>query len=173
MSQGHEKLVNCGVITYDVTKTDLAFKVTEIDSNGWLHLSIAKGGNSDEIGRVNEDSAATATRVDFFIYQGNNQFCVREVANGSTSYSQPVYEGTVICKDVAHTFGIRKVGEHWYPAIDGVVKTAKTSYRLDKFMETNGTALRFGIGANGPEFKAEDIGIINANTLWQAIPLQT
>lgn len=151
--------------SYDVSKYDLAFKVTNTNS-GWINLSVTKSDVVEGINKVLEDPTAPATRVDFLIYLNDGAFCVKNVNEGADSYNQVVYNNTVNALNAAHTFGLREIDGHWYPAIDGVACTlsgtdSAISYRLDKFMQDNGsTALRFAIGGEN-SIKIENTGIVD------------
>lgn len=145
---------------YNVEKYDLSFKVTE--ASEWINLAVTKADNLDNIGKPIEDISASATRVDFLIKVSDGKLYVKEAADGATDYTDLYYSEQVTALNTAHTFGLREVGGHWYPAVDGVTCTSAVSARLDAFMAENGSSsLRFAIGGNGTDnFKAENVGVV-------------
>lgn len=145
--------------TYNAEEYDLSFMVTE--AGDFINLAVTNGSDLENIGKPQEDSSVTATRVDFLISTADSGFYVKE-STGTEGYTDLSYDEKVTALNTAHTFGLRKADGHWYPAIDGVALTSQISERLDKFIEENGcSSLRFAIGGDGKsEFKAENVGIV-------------
>lgn len=151
---------------YDLSANSLCFRFTGRPENGWIHLSVASDATVEQIGGVLHEEAAP-TRVDFLIYQSNNAFC-QQSTNPSVGESMYIYDGTVNCNNITHTFGITKQGDNWYPVIDGVVKNNAVSPYLNEFMSKNDvTKLRLGIGASG-DFALENVKTVSNKTVWQA-----
>lgn len=159
------------VDTYDLTEVDLAFKFTKLPktgNQGFIHLSIASGDDISSIGSalIYEENP---THVDFINYIYNNAFCRQSLNPNGSSKSMEVYNYNTNCDNTMHTFGIRKVGEHWYPALNGVVLDNKISTTLDKFIEINGVnKLRFGIGGVQGDFSIETVKVVNNTQKWKA-----
>lgn len=163
-AQNAGSIISCS--TYDLSNTVLSFKLTEIPENSWVHLSVTKGDSLDSIASP-LSYESTPSRVDFLIYSDYSSFCLYTKKSDGT-YSQLVYNGTIDCAGVTHSFGVTKKDGNWYPVIDGVTKTT-ISDELNKFMDNNDiTKLRFGIGAAGGDFRIEGVKVIAKSSIWQA-----
>lgn len=131
---------------YDVTKTDLSFKFTSPQANFYV-LTVAVSAGEVGSTLVYEE---TPTRVDFLIYNGNNAFCRQSTDSADGAVSQDVYGNIDFNDNISHTFGIVQQGDNWYPVVDGNVKNNVVSEKLNVFMNTNGSELRYGIGVYNP-----------------------
>lgn len=161
-SQG--SIISCS--SYSINDTELSFKFTQIPDNGWIHLSLAKDISLNDIASpISYENIPS--RIDFLIYAYNGAFCLRTPKSDGTA-SQLVYEGTIDCENVAHSFGITNKDGNWYPVIDGKIKE-KASDALNSFMSDGGSEkLRFGIGAAGGDFKIEDVRTVEKALIWEA-----
>lgn len=149
--------------TYDLNNTALSFKFTQISASAGLHLSIARNTDLNSISALLKYEE-TPTRVDFLIYGGKTLCLQFTDINGEPM--QTLY-GDIDFKNVTHTFGITKQGDNWYPVIDGNVKNNNVSEKLNSFMNTNGTVVRFGIGVISGDFKVENVKTVTLEKLWE------
>ncbi len=142
---------------YDVNKTALQFKITDV--RNWIWFSLSKTDVSDSTVLTN-DEAQDANRVVFIITPKLSaiqaQFSIwhdkRENVMRTINFDWYTND---------HTLDVRKAGNgHWYLTIDGKMIQNQISEYLDTFMELNSTSeLYYGIGGNGC-FGAEDIKVV-------------
>lgn len=153
---------------YDITKTDITFTINQANPN--FRLTLAKNDVSSNISVPTELailSDTNKTRLDFIASNENtNYFYIREIKfdenNNIQNNGFAIYSTVGAWSDkTTYTFGLRKDGEHWYPAVNGKIIKANAnngeSLRLDDFIDTNGTVLRFGIGGRNDTFNAVDV----------------
>lgn len=170
---------------YDISSTDLSFYAGDLGNAGFVRLAVvAPFGKSYLINDEDwQKEYYNLTQLEFWYYLPNNQLVLKFKAAGEGA-KQVWFEcddnGTNL-RNQTCTFGFRYDIEDlkWYPAINGkVYKNYNTSKKwaggnigfdgidgleyIQRFIEANGTDLRFGIAANK---EVTDFSVKNADVI--------
>lgn len=158
---------------YDLTKYDVSFKYTT--TSGYLSLFISENGGLDYSKMEGSADIGSTNHIEFAAaYDGswvtipNPNYSGNENQNGD-------YGTGLIDFSVPHSYGVRKLGGHWYWAVDGkVLNTQTISQRLDDFMTQKGTTeFYISVGTNfstaeNTRYTAEDLKIVKQAELGDA-----
>ena len=148
---------------YDLTKYDVSFK---FESTGYLSLFISENGKFDYSQMKGSNDISTTDHIEFAASTDGDWTSIPNPNYGENQAGSEAYGGGLIDFNVAHSYGVRKCGEHWYFAVDGkVLNTDTISKRLDDFMTKKSTTeFYISVGTNnsgdGTKYTAEDLKIV-------------
>ena len=136
---------------YDITRYDIRFRLTDFQ-NGWIGFTIAQSAAPEEIS-PDGFAGTEADRLDFMIYTTDNALRIKQLGGDGFS-SQPDYAQFSNIASGEHTFGLRKIGDSWYPAIDGIPyilrDSAQDRGRANQLLNSwNTGSIRFGAAVSG------------------------
>lgn len=148
--------------TYDISKYDLKFNITSF-TNDYIGFTIAAIDDPAKL-KSGFGNAAASDRLDFQVYFDSKTLRIKQAAGQGVS-SQPEYNVTIT--DGEHTFGMRRIGESWYPAIDGIPYSLKDSTQdlgraNDRLNVWDTTKIRFGfvVASDSNNPNAADISVV-------------
>ncbi len=135
---------------YDITQKDMSFNISELEGD-WIRFGVV-AADSDETARsVNAASQELIARL------GQKFYISYFLGTGEDPITARKYDF-----NTRHTFGVRKLDGHWYPAVDGEILNDKLNDAFDSFIEANkDKGMRFTIGSQ-VSFSATDIAIIDS-----------
>lgn len=169
---------------YDILSTDLSFYAGNLGNAGFVRLAVVApfGKSPVIIDKDYQNEYYNPTRLEFWYYLPDNQLVLKFKIKEGTGAKQVWFEcddKETNLRNQTCTFGFRYDIESskWYPAINGkVYKNYDTSKIWDgrentgidgleyiqRFIEANGTDLRFGIAANNA---VEGFSVKNADVI--------
>lgn len=170
---------------YDILSTDLSFYAGDLGNAGFVRLAVvAPFGKSPVIDDEKDiyNSYYKPTRLEFWYYLPKNQLVLKfKAATGAKQVWFECDDKETNLRNQTCTFGFRYDidSSKWYPAINGKVYKKYDSGKswgggsigydgidgldyIQRFIEANGTDLRFGIAANK---EVTDFSVKNADVI--------